>query len=158
MAHDHYCYLPLYVFSSGQAMLACLLRPSRIDGARHAAAVIKLLIGQLREAWPEVRLIIRADSGFCRQRLLHWCERHKVGYLIGVAKNVRLQHRVKAWEAELETAYGKAGIKQRAIREFRYAADSWNIERRIVTRLEYGDKGTNPRFVVSNLDHPPAEL
>jgi hypothetical protein len=155
--YDHYCYLPLYAFC-GQAMLACLLRPSRIDGAKQATAVIKLLVGRLREAWPAVRLIVRADSGFCRQRLLRWCERQEVGYLIGVARNARLHRVVGAWEAELETAFGETGVKQRAIHEFRYAADSWNIERRIVSRLEYGDKGTNPRFVVTNLDHPPAEL
>lgn len=86
--YDHYCYLPLYVFC-GQVMLACLLRPSRIDGAKHAAAVIKLLVTRLRQAWPQVRLIVRSDSGFCRQPLLRWCERKQVNYIIGVARNAR---------------------------------------------------------------------
>lgn len=151
--YDHYCYLPLYVFC-GQAMLACVLRNSRIDGARHAAAVIKLLVTRLRQVWPEVRLIVRGDSGFCRQRLIRWCERHHVGYVIGVARNARLHAHVAAWEEELEAAFVRDGAKQRAIREFRYAADSWNVGRRIVTRLEYGSQGTNPRFVVTNLDLP----
>jgi hypothetical protein len=149
--YDHYCYLPLYVFA-GTAMLACLLRPSRIDGARHAAAAMKLILTRLRQAWPRAQIIVRGDSGFCRQRLIRWCERHGVGYVIGVAKNARLHRVVEAWEAELETAFGETGVKQRTIREFRYAADSWNIERRVVTRLEYGNQGTNPRFVVTNLD------
>lgn len=148
--YDHYCYLPLYVFA-GTAMLACLLRPSRIDGAQHAAAVIKLLVTRLRQAWPEVRLIVRGDSGFCRQRLIRWCERHGVGYVIGVARNARLHQRVEAWEARLEAAFAETGTKQRAIHEFRYTAASWNRERRIVTRLEYGAQGANPRFVVTNL-------
>lgn len=155
--YDHYCYLPLYVFC-GQHMLACLLRPSRIDGARHAAAVIKLLVTRLRQAWPKARIIVRGDSGFCRQNLLRWCERHDVGYLIGVARNARLHRQVEAWEAELETAFRETGIKQRTIREFRYAAESWNIERRLITRLEYGSQGTNPRFVVTNLDTPAEDL
>ena len=155
--YDHYCYLPLYVFC-GQAMLACLLRPSRIDGAKHAAAVIKLLVTRLRQAWPEVRIIVRGDSGFCRQPLLRWCERKGVGYVIGVARNVRLHKRVQAWEAELEAAFATQGTKQRTIREFRYAADSWMIERRVVTRLEYGSLGANPRFVVTNLEVPAADL
>ncbi len=73
-------------------MLACVLRRSRIDGAKHAAAVIKLLVTRLRQAWPKVRLIVRGDSGFCRQRLIRWCERHYVGYVIGVARNARLHH------------------------------------------------------------------
>lgn len=155
--YDHYCYLPLYVFC-GQAMLVCLLRPSRIDGARHAAAVIKLIVGRLRQAWPGARIIVRGDSGFCRQRLIRWCERQGVGYVIGVARNARLHQRAEAWEAELETAFAATGTKQRTIREFRYAADSWDIERRIVTRLEYGSQGTNPRFVVTNLDRPATAL
>jgi hypothetical protein len=71
--YDHYCYLPLYVFA-GQAMLACVLRRSRIDGAKHVSAVIKLLVPRLREAWPEMRIIVRGDSRFCRQRLIRWCE------------------------------------------------------------------------------------
>ena len=155
--YDHYCYLPLYVFC-GQAMLACVLRPSRIDGAKQAAAVIKLLVTRLRQAWPQVRLIVRGDSGFCRQRLIRWCERSGVGYVIGVARNARLHRHVEAWEQELESAFVREGIKQRMIREFRYAADSWNIERRVVTRLEYGSQGTNPRFVVTNLDLPADAL
>lgn len=149
--YDHYCYLPLYVFA-GKAMLACVLRRSRIDGAKHAASVIKLLVTRLRQAWPAVRIIVRGDSGFCRQRLIRWCERHAVGYVIGVARNARLHRAVAAWEDELEATYRETGTKQRVIREFRYAADSWNIERRLVTRLEYASLGPNPRFVVTNLD------
>lgn len=155
--YDRYCYLPLYVFC-GQAMLACVLRRSRIDGAQHAAAVIKLLVTRLRQAWPEVRIIVRGDSGFCRQRLIRWCERRGVGYVIGVARNARLHRQVAAWEQELEAAFACCGTKQRVIREFRYAADSWGVERRVVTRLEFGSQGTNPRFVVTNLDSPAADL
>lgn len=151
--YDHYCYLPLYVFC-GQAILACLLRPSRIDGAKHAAAVIKLLVDRLRLAWPKARIIVRGDSGFCRQRLLRWCERNDVGYVIGVARNTRLHKQVEFWERRLAATFKKSGEKQRVIREFRYAADSWDIERRLITRLEFGDQGTNPRFVVTNLDLP----
>jgi hypothetical protein len=149
--YDHHCYLPLYVFS-GQAMLACVLRPSKIDGAKHAAAVIKLLIGRLRQAWPNTRLIVRGDSGFCRQRLLRWCERAQVGYVIGLARNARLHRAVVALEASMAEAYAKDGTKQRLISEFRYAAHSWNRERRVITRLEYGSQGTNPRFIVTNLE------
>lgn len=155
--YDHYCYLPLYVFC-GQAMLACLLRPSRIDGAKHAAAVVKLLVTMLRKAWPEAHIIIRGDSGFCRQRLLCWCERNRVGYVIGVARNARLQRRVADWERALEHHYQDTHVKQRAIHEFPYAADSWKVERRLITRLEFGSQGNNPRFIVTNLKLPADEL
>lgn len=155
--YDHYCYLPLYVYC-GKSMLACVLRRSRIDGAKHAAAVIKLLVTRLREQWPQVRIIVRGDSGFCRQRLIRWCERHGVDYVIGVARNARLHKAVQAWEGELEAAFACYGTKQRTIRAFCYQAASWNIERRIITRLEFGTQGSNPRFVVTSLDLPAAEV
>jgi len=155
--YDHYCYLPLYVFC-GKAMLACLLRRSRIDGAKHAAAVIKLLVTSLRQKWPGVRIIVRGDSGFCRQRLIRWCERHAVGYVIGVARNARLHRIVAGWERLMEYQFDAVRTKQRMIREFHYAAGSWDRERRLVTRLEFGSQGANPRFVVTNLDHPAEEL
>lgn len=155
--YDRYCYLPLYVFC-GQSMLACLLRPSKIDGAKHAAAVLKLLVGRLRQAWPQVRIIVRADSGFCRQLPIRWCERNDVGYIIGLARNARLHQIVEGWERWLAYRYEQSQTKQRIIREFRYQAGSWKAGRRIVTRLEYGAQGANPRFVVTNLDHTAAEL
>lgn len=153
--YDHYCYLPLYVYC-GKSLLACVLRNSRIDGAKHAAAVIKLLVTRLRQTWPTVRIIVRGDSGFCRQRLIRWCERHDVDFVIGMARNVRLQSIVAPWEEELQQRYQETGQKQRAIHEFRYAAKSWNQERRIVTRLEFGSQGINPRFIVTSLTQQPA--
>lgn len=155
--YDHYCYLPLYVFA-GKAMLACLLRPARIDGAHQAAAVIKLLVTRLRQAWPQVRLIVRGDSGFCRQRLIRWCERHDVGYVIGVARNARLHQVVEGWESGLRNRYAGTNDKQRLIREFRYQAQSWNLERRLITLLEFGAQGANPRFIVTHLEGSPEAL
>ena len=155
--YDHHCYLPLYVFC-GQAMLACVLRPNKIDGARHAAAVIKLLVTRLRRAWPDTRFIVRADSGFCRRRLLQWCERADVGYVVGLARNARLHAAVEVAEAALADTYRASGAKQRLIGEFSYAAKSWPHERRVITRLEYGEQGTNPRFVVTNLEGEPEAL
>lgn len=149
--YDHYCYLPLYVFA-GRAMLACVLRRSRIDGAKHAAAVIKLIVTRLRQAWPAVRIIVRGDSGFCRQRLIRWCERNDVGYVIGMARNARLHRCVEGWEGSMEQSYAESGTKQRMIREFLYAAQSWDQPRRVITRLEFGSQGTNPRFIVTNLE------
>lgn len=155
--YDHHCYLPLYVFC-GQAMLACYLRPSKIDGAKHAAALIKLLVTRLRRAWPNTRFIVRGDSGFCRRRLLQWCERSDVGYLIGLARNARLHAAVELAEASLADAYSASGLKQRLIGEFSYAAKSWSHERRVITRLEYGAQGTNPRFIVTNLEGEAVQL
>ena len=155
--YDSYCYLPLYVFC-GQQLLCAYLRPSRIDAAQHTAAILKLLVKRLRQAWPEVRIIFRGDSGFCRQRVINWCERSDVHYIIGLARNPRLEAQVEYAQLALKDEYERSGHKQRLIDEFSYAAQSWPHERRVITRLECGEQGHNPRFVVTNLAGPAAAL
>jgi len=148
--YDSYCFLPLYVFC-GEQLLVSYLRPSKIDGAKHAWAVLGLLVKRLRRAWPKVKIILRADSGFCRHRMLDWCDHHGVGYCVGLARNARLQAQCAHWHEQLSAQYQNTPVKQRAIFEFRYAAKSWRSERRVIARLEYGDLGENPRFIVTNL-------
>jgi len=148
--YDSYCYLPLYVFC-GQQLLCAYLRPSRIDAAQHSAAILKLLVQRLRQAWPAVRIVFRGDSGFCRQRLINWCERAGVHYIIGLARNPRLEAQVAYAQLSMKDEYERTGHKQRLIDEFSYAAQSWAHERRVITRLEWGAQGHNPRFIVTNL-------
>ena len=149
--YDHYCFLPLYVFS-GDHLLVAYLRPANIDGARHAGAVLKLLIARLRREWPETRFVIRADSGFCRWRLLSWCDRNGVGYIVGLAKNARLKALAAPGMAEAERDFAASGVKQRRFAELVYGAKTWDKQRRVIARLEHGAKGANPRFVVTNLE------
>ena len=155
--YDSYCYLPLYVFC-GQQLLCAYLRPSRIDAAQHSAAILKLLVKRMRQAWPGVRIVFRGDSGFCRQRVINWCERAGVHYIVGLARNARLQAQVEYAQLALKDDYERTGQKQRLIDEFSYAAQSWPHERRVITRLEWGDQGCNPRFVVTNLEGDPGAL
>ncbi len=155
--YDHYCFLPLYVFA-GEHLLVAYLRPADIDPAKHALGVLKLLVGRLRRAWPGVRIIVRADSGFCRWRLMRWCERHDVAYVIGLAKNRRL---IASAEAEMAAAgadFEASGLKVRRFAELGYAARTWDRARRVIARLEHGEKGANPRFVVTNLEGSGQEL
>jgi hypothetical protein len=155
--YDCYCYLPLYVFC-GQQLLCAYLRPSRIDAARHAAAILKLLVRRLRQTWPAVRIIFRGDSGFCRQRIINWCERAGVHYIVGLARNPKLEAMVEYAQLVLHEQYQRTGTKQRLVDEFSYAAQSWPHERRVITRLEWGQQGHNPRFVVTNLAGDPGVL
>ena len=149
--YDHYCFLPLYVFC-GDHLLVAYLRPANIDPAKHAQAILKLLVARLRQAWPKVRIVLRADSGFCRWRLMNWCERAGLGYILGLARNPRLVALAEPEMAAAEAAYAGSGLKQRRFAELRYAAKTWNRDRRVIARLEHGPKGANPRFVVTNLD------
>jgi hypothetical protein len=155
--YDAYCYLPLYVFC-GQQLLCAYLRPSRIDGAKHAAAILKLLVTRLRQQWPAVRITFRGDSGFCRQRILNYCERADVHYIVGLARNARLQGITEFLELAMKEQYQQSGLKQREIGEFLYAAQTWAQERRVITRLEWGEQGNNPRYVVTNLQGTPQAL
>ena len=155
--YDCYCYLPLYVFC-GQQLLCAYLRPSRIDGAKHAAAILKLLVTRLRQAWPRVRIVFRGDSGFCRQRILNYCERADVHYIVGLARNSRLEQLSEFLELAMKDVYEATAIKQREVGEFVYAAQSWRRERRVITRLECGPQGNNPRYVVTNLSGDPQAL
>jgi len=157
--YDCYCYLPLYVYC-GKSLLACVLRRSRIDGAKHAAAVIKLMVTRLRQAWPLTRIVVRGDSGFCRRKLLTWCERSGVDYVIGLSRNAALHAQVAAWEEEMQEAYERDPEqgKQRRIGEFTYQAKSWKYPRRVITRLEYGALGRNPRFILTTLQGDAEQL
>jgi hypothetical protein len=136
--HDCCCYLPLYV-SCGQQLLCAYLRPSRIDAAKHAAAILKLLVRRLRQAWPAVRIIFRGDSGFCRQLLINWCERSGVHYIIGLARNPKLEAMAEYAQLALHDEYQRTGTKQRLVDEFSYAAQSWPHERRVITRAHRAD-------------------
>jgi hypothetical protein len=155
--YDHHCFLPLYVFC-GEQLLVAYLRPSKIDAAKHSWAILALLVKRLRQAWPAVRLILRGDSGFCRPRLLAWCERHAVGYIVGLAKNPRLAALAEPWLVDAKAGFAETGDKQRRFGEFHYAAKTWTVERRVITRIEHDRLGANPRYVVTNLPGAPEAL
>ena len=148
--YDHYCFLPLYVFC-GDHLLVAYLRPADGDAAKHSLGILKLLVARLRRAWPGVRIVVRADSGFCRWRLMSWCERHSVGYILGLAKNPRLTALAGPAMALAEAGFAESGLKQRRFAELDYGARSWDRTRRVIARIEHGPKGANPRFVVTNL-------
>lgn len=149
--YDHYCFLPLYVFC-GKQLLVSYLRPSRIDGAKHAWAILALLVRRLRQAWPTVRILVRADSGFCRWRMLRWCERHGVDYLVGIARNKRLNAQAKPFLDAAAHHFQRTGQKQRRFHQMDYAANSWDRCRRIIVKAEHTAQGSNPRYLVTNLE------
>lgn len=158
--HGYYgdwCFLPLYVFC-GEQLLVSYLRPSNIGAAHHAWAILKLLVARLRAAWPDVHLIIRGDSGFCRWRMLHWCEWASVDYIIGLARNPRLEALGAPLMAEAQAAYALAPQKQRRFAWLDYAAATWDRERRVIAKAEYSAQGTNPRFVITSLPGDPQDL
>jgi hypothetical protein len=155
--YDHYCFLPLYVFC-GKQLLVSYLRPSKIDGAKHAWAILALLVKRLRQTWPKVRILLRADSGFCRWKMLHWCERNNVDYLVGIPRNDRLAAQAKSFVDKAEQHFQRTGRKQRRFHEMYYAAGTWDKRRRIIVKAEHTAQGGNPRYLVTNLKAQPKYL
>jgi hypothetical protein len=155
--YDHHCFLPLYVFC-GDELLAAYLRPSNIDAAKHSRAVLKLLVGKLRVAWPAVKITIRGDSGFCRWRLMRWCDSHGIGYVIGLARNTVLERAARDEIERAERQFRRTGRPQRVFGSFSYAAGSWDRPRRVIAKAEHTARGPNPRFVVVNVPGDPQEL
>ncbi len=158
--HGYYgdwCFLPLYVFC-GEQLLVSYLRPSNIDASRHAWAILKLLVGRLRQQWPAVKIIVRADSGFCRWKMLRWCDGTKVDYIIGLAKNARLKALSQPLMDKAKSAFAITPEKQRVFGWVDYAAATWDRERRVIAKAEYTHKGENPRYVVTSLEGNAQEL
>ena len=151
--YDCYCYLPLYIFA-GDQLLCARLRPANIDGAAGALDEVKRIVAQLRAKWPRVRIVLRGDSGFCREELMAWCEaaENHVDFLFGLARNSRLQKIIGKQMHEARLLHAETGKAARVFTEFKYATrKSWACERRVVAKAEYLDKGENPRFVVTSI-------
>jgi hypothetical protein len=149
--YDGYCYLPLYIFC-GEHLLCAKLRRANIDGSAGAREEVERIVAQIRERWGAVKIILRADSGFCREELMSWCEQNAVDYVFGLAKNVRL---VRTIGAELLEAKAESSETQRPARRFKELVyrtrKSWCRARRVVAKAEQTGDKANPRFVVTTL-------
>src|SRR3954453_11556707 len=146
-----YCFLPLYIFC-GDHLLLARLRPSDIDAAAGSIKHLGRIVAQIREAWPGVKIAIRADSGFCRDEIMTWCEANGVGYVLGLAKNTRLKATSAAEQEQARAEFERTRQPARSFADLRYRTlDSWSRERRVVAKAEHLAKGANPRFVVTSL-------
>lgn len=156
--YGHYCYLPLYIFA-GEHLLCAKLRPSDIDAAAGAVKQVARIVEQIRACWPEVRIILRGDSGFCRENLMRWCEDQQVDYVFGLAKNKRLTSILGKELHQAQQAFEATKQPARVFKDFTYRTrKSWSRGRRVVGKAEHLAKGANPRFVVTSLaaDREPA--
>ena len=149
--YRHYCYLPLYIFC-GEQLLCARLRTADRDGAAGTVEEMARIVERIRARWPDVRLIVRGDSGFCREALMSWCEGEGVDYVLGLAKNARLKGLIVDELQQAQAAYEASGEAARVFKECRYQTrSSWSCTRRVVGKAEYVSKGANPRFVVTSL-------
>jgi hypothetical protein len=149
--YDGYCYLPLYIFCGGH-LLAAKLRPSNIDASAGALEELARVVAQIRRRWPQVRILLRADSGFAREALMSWCEANGVDYVFGLARNTRLVEEIGAELAAAGERSRRTGKPARRFRDFTWRTrDTWSRPRRVVAKAEWTGGEANPRFIVTSL-------
>lgn len=150
--YKDYCFLPLYIFC-GDHLLCARLRPADIDASAGALKQVQRIVARIRQTWPHAKIVIRGDSGFCRDPIMTWCEASGVDYVFGLAKNPRLLGMITQESEQARLEYEQTKQPARVFAELRYETHtSWSRERRIVAKAEHLDKGANPRFVVTSLD------
>jgi Transposase DDE domain group 1 len=149
--YGDYCYLPLYVFC-GDYLLCSRLRMSNIDASADSVEELEPLVARIRQRWPEVKIVLRGDGGFCREKLMAWCEREKLDYIFGLPQNTRLKKQIERQMAQAAAQYEQTKAPARVFTEFLYATqDTWSRQRRVIAKAEHIAKGANPRFIVTSL-------
>lgn len=155
--YGHYCYLPLFVFC-GEFPLVTLLRTAGKGLERHNKSVIKLLVTGIRKHWPKTEIVIRGDSGFCRWKMMRWCEKNNVKYIFGLQKNAVLQRKTEQAQQQAQARAIQSGKAERVFTEITYSAKSWDKDRRIIGKAEYlpgttltQDGKANNRYIATNL-------
>ena len=149
--YREYCFLPQYIFC-GHYPLCAKLRPADIDASAGSLKQVQRLVARLRQAWPDVVITLRADSGFCRENLKSWCEAHNVRSLFGLPQNKRLLKIIGRQQHEAKLAFEQSGQPSRVFADFTVRTQkSWSAERRVVGKAEHPSKGANPRFVATNI-------
>ena len=149
--YREYCYLPLYIFC-GEHLLCARLRPANIDAAAGALKLVRGIVERIRAQWPHTRILLRGDSGFCREHLMAYCEEQGLYYVFGLARNSRLEAELTEEMAQAQEQFQTTQRAARVFKDFRYQTrESWSCPRRVVGKAEYLEKGANPRFVVTNL-------
>jgi hypothetical protein len=158
--YDERCFLPIHVYEATTGKpVAVILRPGKTPDGAEVLLVLRHVVRAIRARWPRVDILIRGDSHYARPEAMAWCERHRVGYVFGLAGNKVLLARVAGLaEAAALDRIESGAVKVRRYAEFRYAAKSWDVERRVVARVETSDRGSDSRFIVTNLRDAPRWL
>ena len=154
-----YCYFPLYIFC-GEQLLCARLRTADPDGAAGTKEELERIVRRIRQSWPDVRIVVRGDSGFCRDEIMTWCEHeeNRVDYVLGLAKNSRLKTLIEEEMEQAKQEHEQTEKAARVFKDFHYQTrNSWSRSRRVVGKAEYLSKGENPRFVVTTLSEEKAD-
>lgn len=149
--YGNYCYLPLYI-TCNDFVLVAKLRKSDIDASEGAQEELERVIKIIREYWPEVKITVRGDSGFCRDKIMSWCEDNEVDFIFGIARNKRLETIIEEEKTEAKNLFEETGDTQKIYKEFMHEplAKNWKQQRRVIAKAEHSPKGSNPRFIITS--------
>ena len=161
--HAHYdsrCFLPMHIYEATTGKpVAVILRPGKTPGGAEVALVLRHVVKAIRAHWPRVEILIRGDSHYARPEAMTWCEHNRVGYVFGLAGNQILSAKIADLVEDAAVARALGAAEQvRRYGEFRYAAKSWKVERRVVGRIEASPQGSDSRFIITNLAGTPRWL
>src|SRR5205085_10161712 len=150
--YDHYCYLPLYVFA-GEHVLCARLRTSNIDPSAGSRKEIERIVTRVRAKWPQVKIVLRGDSGFCREELMAWCEANGVDYVFGMARHPLWEKMVANALEQARQQWEQTQQPARVFLEFEHetVSGTWSRRRRVVAKAEHIAGKSNPRFVVTSI-------
>ena len=158
--HDSRCFLPIHIYEATTGKpVAVILRPGKTPGGAEVALVMRHVVGAIRRRWPRVDIVIRGDSHYARPEAMSWLERNRVGYIFGLAGNRVLMHRVARLSDDVAVRRAEENADRvRRFGDLLYAAKSWQVERRVIARLEATRMGGDTRFIVTNLSGAPRWL
>jgi len=149
------CFMPLHVYEglSGK-LVTTILKPGKRSNGKQMLAIVKRLITYLRAKWPKTRLVFRGDSHFTYPEVMDWIDtQENVMFVTGLTGNVRLQEAVKTLVEHEKQLFESYGRKTTRFHSFYYQAGSWSTPRRVIAKIEVSEKGTNIRFVVTDMEH-----
>jgi hypothetical protein len=153
--YDDYGFQPIVVFDADGRFVTALLRPAKRPKGVEIRAFLRRLIRAIRAHWPQVEILLRADSHYACPEVLDWCETQGLDYILGLAPTSTLRRHITGLEESTAARFKAAPSegKVRRFKEFFDAAKTWSRVRRIVARVEAGGDGTDSRFIVTNLGH-----
>lgn len=152
--HGEYCYMPIHIYEgrSGK-LITTVLRPGKRPTGKQIVSILKRLVKKIRQAWPEVGILLRGDSYYSCPAVFDFCEDNDMKYVLGFKPLSPLVRQVKPLVEEASQRFKLEKHPVKMFTEIFYKAKSWPKARRVIAKVEYNSLGSNTRFIITNLEH-----
>jgi len=152
--HDSYCFMPLHIYEgkSGK-LITTILRTGKRPSGKEIVMILKRIIERIREAWPHVGIIVRGDSHYGCPEVFDYCNEHNLSYIIGLTARNPMFGKIRLLSEKVKELYSEKKCSMKLYGEFQYQAKSWSCVQRVICKVEHSEKGSNIRFIVTNLEN-----